>query len=152
MRHPQSSTLFKIPFKERAHSEMETCERLDYCLHIRLITLIFPKLQMCSYYPRQCVRLYNLHIQGPVSQHSRTCITQSMDLLQNLQGPASDHPDLHKPSRDLHHTIRTCIRTSKDLHQNIRTCINHLGTCITPSGPASHNSYLHRFIVIFPAG
>ena len=92
---------------------MKTCERLDYCPHILIITLVFPR-------------------SGPTFPNSVSIskIGTSGDLHSTIKGHASHH-------------LRTCIITSKALHQNIRTgsASSHPRTCITPSRPASGHPY-----------
>ena len=80
--------------------------------------------QECSYFPKQCFHLQNLHNQGPTPHHPRTCTTPFEDLHQNIQGPASEHP---RPcitvSEDLHQNIQGPASDHQDLNQTIQTCI-----------------------------
>ena len=99
-------------FKERVHSDIKTCKRLDYCLCIQPITLIFlkrdPTLPSRLSVFKICTSGdQHRTIHGPSSHHPQTCIRISVDLHQNIRGPASEHP-------------RTCLIMSEDLHQNAK--------------------------------
>ena len=98
--------------KEGVHSEMKTCERLDYCPHIQPIKLIFSK--NAPIFPDSVSVSKICTIRGPALHHPQTRTRTSEDLHQTNRGPASDHPrTCIKPSRDQHHTIWTCIRPSE---------------------------------------
>ena len=108
------------PIKDRVHSEMKTCERLNYCLNNQAIRLIFPKVLLLN--PR-CFRLLNLNMRGPASHHLGICITPSENLHHIFEGPASqhlwtclEHPNMHQAIHGpASHHPRTCITPSVDL-------------------------------------
>ena len=114
--------------KERAHSEMKTCDRWDYCRHIQPITLIFIKCDptfLNSVSVSKICTPGDLHrtIWGPASHHPWTCIRVFEDPHQNIW-------TCMPQSRDLYHTIRTCIilpyplRLAKEIGQKkIKTII-----------------------------
>ena len=69
---------YKSEVKERDHSEMKTCERLNYCPNIQPVALTFQNCPSGD---------LNRTIQGPVStsHHPQTCIITSEDLHQNIR-------------------------------------------------------------------
>ena len=97
---------FIIPsvIKERVHSEMKTCDKLDYCPHIQPIT--FPSQKNPPFCPDR-VSVSKFCTSG-------TCITPSEDLHHTIRGPASHHP------RPASHHPRTCITPFEDLHHTIQ--------------------------------
>ena len=105
-----------IDLKERVHSEMTTCHKLDNCPHIQPIT--FPSQNKIHHFVPTEFPFSNFAHPGPASHHPRTCITPSEDLYHTIRGPSSKHPG---PAS--HHP---------------RTCITPSGTCITPSKDLHH--------------
>ena len=92
-------------FNERVHSDMKTCDKLDYCSLIQPIR--FSPHKNAPFCPDR-VSVSKFCTSG-------TCGTPSKDLHHTIRGPASHHP------RTCITPSETCITPSVDLHQTMCT-------------------------------